>query len=98
MGNFSDTENFKTIHQYCDNLKLDYPKLSDFELLSIAVQMQKNDILRAGLNVPQTDSYPSALEAIAIMLGMKREGARGNEPGTLIYELERIADNTEKED
>ena len=50
-------------------LKLDYPKLSDFEVLNIALQMQRNQILQAGLNVNSQDKYPSALEAIAISLG-----------------------------
>ncbi len=51
------------------DLKLDYPKLSDFEVLNLAVQIERNQILLAGLNVSRQDNYPSALEAIAISLG-----------------------------
>lgn len=48
---------------------MDYPKLSDYELLNLAIQIQRNQILQAGLNVSSQDKYPSALEAIAISLG-----------------------------
>ena len=68
-----DYLNFKNVNRYYDELKLDYPKLSDYELLSIAVQMQQNDILVAGLNVSQSDKRPAALEYIAILLGTKQE-------------------------
>jgi hypothetical protein len=51
------------------DLKLDYPKLSEYELLNLAIQIQRNQILQAGLNVSSQDKYPSALEAIAISLG-----------------------------
>ena len=51
------------------DLKLDYPKLSDFEVLNLAIQIQRNQILQAGLNVSSSDKHPSALEAIAISLG-----------------------------
>lgn len=89
-------ENFKSIYKYCDDLKLDYPKLSDYELLSIAVQMQRNDILKAGLTVFKTGGTPPALEAIAIQLGMKPEGERRQMPGTIPYELSEIKDTLDK--
>lgn len=66
-------ENFKNLNKYYDNLKSGYPKLTDFELLSIAVQIQRNDILIAGLTVSQLDKHPSALEKIAILLDEKQE-------------------------
>ncbi|MDI6050818.1 hypothetical protein QLS31_13365 [Flavobacterium sp. XS2P24] len=66
-------ENFKSLNKYYDDLKSGYPKLTDFELLSIAVQIQRNDILIAGLTVSQLDKHPSALEKIAILLDEKQE-------------------------
>jgi len=59
----------QTYTEIVKDLKLDYAKLSDFEVLNLAVQIQRNQILQAGLNVSAKDQYPSALEAIAISLG-----------------------------
>lgn len=50
-------------------LKEEYSKLSDFEILSLAIQIQRNQILENGLAVGSSEKYPSALEAIAISLG-----------------------------
>lgn len=50
-------------------LKENYPKLSDFERLSLAVQIERNNLLENGLNISRSDNYPSSLEAIAISLG-----------------------------
>jgi len=52
-----------------EELKEDYPKLSDFELLTLAIQIERNQLLENGLNVSRNDSCPSSLEAIAISLG-----------------------------
>lgn len=89
-------ENFKSIYKYCDDLKLDYPKLSDYELLLIAVQMQRNDILKAGLTVFETDTTPPALEAIAMQLGMKPEREWRQTLGTIPYELSGIKETLDK--
>lgn len=89
-------ENFKSIYKYCDDLKLDYPKLSEYELLSIAVQMQRNDILKAGLVVFETDGSPSALEAIAMQLGAKPEREWRQTRGTIPYELSEIKETLDK--
>lgn len=51
------------------NLKSEYPKMSDFEILSLAIQIERNQILENGLNVSTNDKSPSALEAISIALG-----------------------------
>jgi hypothetical protein len=59
----------QTYSQIVKDLRLDYPKLSDFEVLNVAIQLQRNQILQAGLNVSNRDNHPSALEAIAICLG-----------------------------
>jgi hypothetical protein len=62
-------ENVQTYTEIVKDLKLDYPKISDYEVLDLAIQIQRNQILQAGLNVSSQDKYPSALEAIAISLG-----------------------------
>ena len=80
---------YNTIDEIVKGLKQDYPKLTDYELLSIAVQQQRNEILVAGLNISRTDNHPSALEAIAIQTGY-------NQPLsdlTIIDSLNQIADN-----
>jgi hypothetical protein len=55
--------------QIVKDLKLDYPKLTDYEVLNLAIQIQRNQILESGFNVSYTNKHPSALEAIAIALG-----------------------------
>lgn len=54
-------------------LKLDYPRLTDFERLSLAVQIERNQLLENGLNISRTDESPASLEAIAIALGFEKE-------------------------
>jgi len=50
-------------------LKKDYPKLSDFELLSLAIQIERNQLIENGLSISRLDKHPPSLEAIAIALG-----------------------------
>jgi len=80
----------QTLKLIIDGLKTDYKTLSEFELLSIATQLQRNQILEAGLNVSKKDEYPSALEAISIALGYK-----SNENGSMQNALYSIAVNLE---
>jgi hypothetical protein len=54
-------------------LRKEYPKLSDFEILSLAVQIERNQILENGLVVSRSDRNPSGLESIAIALGFTGE-------------------------
>jgi len=61
--------NFKNIKEYFEELKEAYPNLSDHQLLDAAIQLQRNDILVAGLQVSQNNDHPSGIEAIAIQLG-----------------------------
>ncbi len=56
-------------------LKEEYSKLSDFETLSLAIQIQRNQIIQSGLVVSSSDKYPSALEAIAIALGYQERNS-----------------------
>ncbi|WP_312285836.1 histidine kinase [Chryseobacterium gleum] len=46
-----------------------YPELTVYERLNIAVQIERNQILENGLAVTSDDSKPAALEAVAIALG-----------------------------
>lgn len=55
------------------DLKLDYPKLTEFELLSLAIQIERNQILENGLVVSRSDSTPSGFETVAYALGYKGE-------------------------
>ena len=59
-------ENYSKIAK---RLKEEYPKFSDFEILSLAIQIERNQILENGLVVSSSDKYPVGLEAIAIALG-----------------------------
>lgn len=59
-------EDYRTI---ANQLKTNYPKISDFETLSLAIQIERNQILENGLVVSPSDENPVGLEAIAISLG-----------------------------
>lgn len=61
--------NYRKIDKIVSDLKLHYKDLTEFQLLSIAVQIQRNEIIKTGLNVKAMDSLPTSLEAIAIQLG-----------------------------
>jgi len=52
-----------------EELKSGYSTLTEFELLSLAIQIERNQLLENGLNISRTDKYPASLEAIAIALG-----------------------------
>lgn len=66
----------ENLNKIVKGLLLDYPKLSEFESLSLAIQIQRNQLLENGLNISTTDKYPSALEAISIALGYTGERSR----------------------
>jgi hypothetical protein len=50
-------------------LKLNYPKLIEYEILNLSIQIERNEILENGLVVSSNDNVPSGIEAIAISLG-----------------------------
>ncbi|RUT68575.1 histidine kinase [Flavobacterium cupreum] len=78
----------ESYYEIAKNLKKEYPKLSEFEILSLAVQIERNQILENGLAVSFEDKYPSALEGISIALGFKN-----NQLDTTITNvLQEIAD------
>ncbi len=62
-------EKTQTYSSIVKDLKMDYPKLTDYEALNLAIQIQRNQILVGAFNVSYNDSYPSALTSIAIALG-----------------------------
>lgn len=62
-------DRIQTYNAIVKDLKLDYPKLTDYEVLNLAIQIQRNQILESAFNVSYTDKHPSALEAVAIALG-----------------------------
>ena len=64
----TEIESYSTIAKY---IKLDYPKLSDFQILSLAIQIESNQILENGLVVSTNNKTPAGLESIAISLGSK---------------------------
>ena len=73
-------------------LKKDYPKLSDFEILSLAIQIERNQILENGLVVSTDDSAPVGLEAIAVALGYTQSELRS----TITDVLRDISNKTEE--
>lgn len=59
----------KSYSKIAKDLKKIYPNLSDFELLSLSIEIERNMLIENGLNVSRKDKYPASLEAIAIALG-----------------------------
>ena len=82
-----EIENYNRIAK---QLKEEYSKLSDFEILSLAIQIQRNQILENGLVVSSLNKYPSALEAIAMALGYE-----GNDSITITDVLRDIPNGEE---
>lgn len=79
---------YKSVTKCAKELKLDYPSLTDSDALKLAIEIERNEILRGGLNVSTNDSYPSALEALAIALGFRVSGN-----STVVSALQEIANN-----
>ena len=73
MKSINDIENYSTIEK---DLKTIYPQLTDFERLSLAIQIERNKILRAGFVI--NPLVPNGLEAIAISLGYSNSFGSGN--------------------
>lgn len=55
--------------QIAKELKVNYPKLTQYEILTLSIQIERNEILENGLVVSSNDDVPSGIEAIAISLG-----------------------------
>ena len=76
-------------------LRKDYPTLSVYESLNLAVKIQKNQLYaRANVISEENHDYPPALEAIAMSLGYTNRGFTGgyfdNEEITITGYLEEI--------
>lgn len=66
--------NYKEVTEIANSLKGDFRKLSDFEALTIAAQIQTTNVLEASFQTGYSNQ-PPFLEAIAIALGYKLEGS-----------------------
>jgi len=78
----------QSVIKYAEELQEYSEKLTDSDALRLAIEIERNEILRAGLNVSTNDSYPSALEALAIALGFDLSGR-----GSVMSALEEIANS-----
>lgn len=59
-------------------LKVNYPKLTEYEIVSLAIQIERNEILENGLVVSSNDREPSGIEAIAIALGRTNDQSKNS--------------------
>jgi len=59
------------IYSLAERLRQQHSTLSEYESLNLAIQYQRNELLKAGLVVSGNDSHPSALESIAMSMGEK---------------------------
>jgi hypothetical protein len=75
--------------KYADDLMRDYPSLTEYEALTLAIGMRKNDILKSAFMVNSDNDYPVAFEAIAMALGF--DNARGS--GNIAKSIDSIADS-----
>lgn len=50
-------------------LKQDYPELTTYESLALAIQIERNQLLENGFVISTADTHPTGLEAIALALG-----------------------------
>ena len=62
----TEIKNFKEIEK---DLKIEYPNLTQYERLTLAIEIEKKEILRNGLAVSYKDDNAPALVAIALSLG-----------------------------
>ena len=86
-------------NQIVNDLKKDYQKLTEFELLSLAIQIERNQILENGFVVSSDDRHPSGLEAIAIALGFENSDYKSlkiqtetnnDEPSTFCLSIDKL--------
>lgn len=49
-------------------LKVKHPNLTEYEMLTLAIQIERNEILENGLAVSRNDHEPSGIEAIVSAL------------------------------
>ena len=61
----------KDVRELAKDIKEDY-KLKDFEFLSLALNAERNELLKLGFVISSSDNHPSGLEAIAIGVGFQK--------------------------
>lgn len=85
----TEIKSFKEIEK---ELHSDYPNLTQYERLKLAVEIEKKEILRNGLAVSHKDDNAPALVAIALALGFGDKGKEGSINNTLkeLVEINRI--------
>jgi hypothetical protein len=59
----------QNIFEIEEDVRSRYPKLTPYESLRIATEIERNQLLVAAFNISSDDSYPTNLEAIGIALG-----------------------------
>ncbi len=59
---------YSKIRENYNYLKEDFPNLTDFELMSLSIQEQRNEIIREGLGVSSFYKNPTYLEEILSVL------------------------------
>lgn len=90
-------EAYKSLDDLTKELKSQYNKLSEYELLSLAIQIQRNQILSAGLAVEQSNNSQTGLEAIANALGYDATFS-GSSVAERMGELQEALDNVCNDD
>lgn len=78
----------ESIHKIAEDLRKTYSELTIAESLTLAVQIERNQILENAFSVSRSDSHPPSLEAIAISLGY--DDATSN----LVEAINSIADKS----
>lgn len=63
-----DYVNFDNIDKLAEKFKTNYPDLTTYQILELAIQKQRNQILIAAHTLSASDSHPSALEKSAMEL------------------------------
>ena len=75
-----------SFEQIAEDLRKTYSELTTFEALTLAIQIERNQLIENAFSVNRNDSNPPSLEAIAISLGYA--DARSN----LVEAIHQIAE------
>ena len=82
----------RTLDQIDRDLHGRYSDLTQYERLSLSVQIERNEILAKGLSVSKNDNHAPALVAIALALGYGDSGSDKSINETLkdLVEVQRM--------
>lgn len=75
----------KDVNELYQDLKNDFPKMSDYELMKLAIEWNRNEIFQNAFC--SYGEHPSFLEAIAIQMGYEPKGGR-----TLLDSIESLSE------